>query len=1062
MSSRKPAVDRSDACSEPGCCDKLDRRQFVKLSGASLVAMGMGESLAAAGPFGPEDTADHLIPIDKKLRPEWIRMLFARGERQSFSGDDLKTIGMPVGGIAAGQVYLTGDGRLVYWGIFNQNINSGFGAVNYKVGRLPTEMVVRSQQFTESPRVDQGVAVRVRSGGKTFVRALDKNGFPDVTFCGEYPIAQVDYQASDFPVRIKLESFSPFIPLNESDSALPATILNYTLKNTTDDSVEVTLAGWLQNSVLHYSGDLVAATVTHHNRVVNGKGFRSVLLESKKADRKEAAPREPIVLADFEKEDYGDWTVSGEAFGKGPARGTLAGQQKVSGFKGQGLVNTFLKGDGTEGKLVSPPFLIDRHFISFLIGGGGSRRTALRLIVDGKMVREASGRSGERLERNNWTVREFEGKQGRLEIIDQETGAWGHINVDQIELRDTAVSGSVEDVALQPDFGTMALTLLGDGGLVSPSLPSGPMPENLFDGAGLATEDAVEKAIGVPHRAAVGKSVSLEPGEESTITLIVSWNMPNMYFRKKLVKNQYAGRFGNATDVGRYVAQNMERLAGQTRLWHDTYYDSTLPYWLLDRLHSTVANLASTTCQWWGDGRFWAYEGCGCCPGTCGHVWNYEHAMARLFPRLERSVREMQDFASGVGFIPETGEIRFRGENWGVWAGDSQGGYILKAYREHQTSVDDAFLKRNWKNIRKAVQFLIDQDGNADGLIEGRQHQTYDRDYYGANTMVGSLYLGALRAAEEMARDMQDDAFADQCRKIFEAGSENSIQRLFNGEYFIQEVDLKKHPDWQYVDGCLADQLFGQGWAHRVALGYIYPKKAVLKSLTSIWKYCWAPDVGGQNEKHAPQRWFAYPVEAGLFTCTWPKSSHMGTKSTLYRDEIWTGIEYQVANHMAYEGMVTEALAICRGVHDRYHPSKRNPYNEIECGDHYARAMASLGVLLGLAGFEYHGPKRRLGFAPRMNPEHFRSVFSTADSWGTYDQRRAGDRQFHTVDVKWGRLRVGTLYLALPEGRRARKVRVGDQHADVSVTQDGDRVAIEFSKEIEVPAGGQLQVEIAY
>ncbi len=142
----------------------------------------------------------------------------------------------------------------------------------------------------------------------------------------------------------------------------------------------------------------------------------------------------------------------------------------------------------------------------------------------------------------------------------------------------------------------------------------------------------------------------------------------------------------------------------------------------------------------------------------------------------------------------------------------------------------------------------------------------------------------------------------------------------------------------------------------------------VRPTLDSIWKYCWAPDVGLQNEKHKPERWFAYPGEAGLFTCTWPKSKHLGPESTRYRNEIWTGIEYQVANHMAYEGMLTEALAICRAVHDRYHPSKHNPFNEIECGDHYARALASWGVLLGLAGFEYHGPQRHLGFLPRTGP----------------------------------------------------------------------------------------------
>ena len=144
--------------------------------------------------------------------------------------------------------------------------------------------------------------------------------------------------------------------------------------------------------------------------------------------------------------------------------------------------------------------------------------------------------------------------------------------------------------------------------------------------------------------------------------------------------------------------------------------------------------------------------------------------------------------------------------------------------------------------------------------------------------------------------------------------------------------------------------MFGQGWAHQVGLGYLYPRETVVSALQSIWKYCWAPDVGPQNRAHDPERWFAYPGEAGLFTCTWPKSPHLGPKSTRYRDEIWTGIEYQVAGHMAWEGMITEALAICRGVNERYHPSKHNPWNEIECGDHYARALASWGVLIGLSG----------------------------------------------------------------------------------------------------------------
>ena len=159
----------------------------------------------------------------------------------------------------------------------------------------------------------------------------------------------------------------------------------------------------------------------------------------------------------------------------------------------------------------------------------------------------------------------------------------------------------------------------------------------------------------------------------------------------------------------------------------------------------------------------------------------------------------------------------------------------------------------------------------------------------------------------------------------------------------------------------------------------------------------------------------------------------------LYRDEIWTGIEYQVAGHMAWEGMITEALAICRAVHERYHPAKHNPWNEIECGDHYARGMASWGVLTALSGFEYHGPKQHIGFAPRLHPHAFRSVFTAAQGWGNLDQQRSGDVQTNRIEVQWGELPITTLAFELPAGRKLRECRVtiGQQQVHVHDRPDG-------------------------
>jgi len=1050
---------REEVPSAGGCgcgpegCGGLDRRRFIQVAGASTAALGMLRASrgGAAEKASASDAADHYVPVKKDLKPEWIKQLAERGEPEVFSGKDLETIGMPIGGIGTGQLYLVGDGRLMGWDIFNQHYFSGWGATNYS---SPSNM--------DASPVAQGFAVRIEEAGKTVTRTLDCKGFSDVSFCGQYPIGIVNYTDAALPVAVRLEAFSPFIPLSADHSALPATVMEFTVKNTSKETIEVTLAGWLENAVSRHSASELLGK--RNNRLVR-KGKVAMVEGTAEGILPTGPVRKPRVLADFESNDYGDWTVEGKALGSGPAQGTLPRQNPVSGFQGKGLVNTFLGGDGPRGKLISPAFTIDRPFISFLIGGGRQRdRTCINLLVEGKRVKTATGREEERLTWQSWDVRGLQGKEARIEIVDDASGAWGHVNVDQIELGDKPRAGRKGTLEQQEDFGSMGLAVLGGPGqlVVSASLPEGEPADVLFTDGGLAEANLRDVPLDKPLVGAVGRKFALPPGQEATVPFAVVWCFPKRPGRAK--KNYYGNHFASAAAVAEYVGDNFEPLARDTRLWRDTWYDSTLPYWLLNRLFSTNSYLATGTCQWWANGRFWAWEGVGCCPGTCAHVWNYEHGMARLFPQLERSVREMQDFEPAAGFVPQTGEIHFRGESNDFWAGDGQAGTILKAYREHQMSPDDQFLRRNWPRIRKALEFLIHQDKDDNGVLEGSQHNTYDINFYGPNTMIGSLYLGALRAAEEMAREMGDEAFAQECRTLFERGSKANVDALFNGEYFIQEVDLAKYPRFQYATGCLSDQLFGQGWAHQVGLGYLYPQETVLKTLESIWKYNWAPDVGPQNEHFKPGRFFALPGEAGLFTCTWPKGGRM-PEPVLYKDEVWTGIEYQVAGHMAFEGMVTEALAICRGIHDRYHPSKRNPYNEVECGDHYARALASHGVFLGLCGFELHGPKKHLGFVPRITPEDFRAAFTAPEGWGTIAQRRQDNTQTNRIEVRWGQVPLATLAFELPEGAKLGQATVtvdGSGSVAVQVNQDGPRVTLALGEPITLEKGQNVEVKMSY
>ncbi|MFN9347563.1 MAG: glycoside hydrolase family 32 protein [Planctomycetota bacterium] len=164
-----------------------------------------------------------------------------------------------------------------------------------------------------------------------------------------------------------------------------------------------------------------------------------------------SADADDILIADFEGDTYESWTVTGEAFGTRPAKGTLPGQMRVDGFLGKALVNSFFQGDNSVGTLTSPEFRIERKFITFFIGGGKNpEKLALQLMIDGKVVRSATGPNdkpggSEALEVDSWDVSEFSGKTARLRIVDQAQGGWGHINVDHIVQTDTKPKGSMKD-----------------------------------------------------------------------------------------------------------------------------------------------------------------------------------------------------------------------------------------------------------------------------------------------------------------------------------------------------------------------------------------------------------------------------------------------------------------------------------------------------------------------------------------------------------------------------------------------------------------------------------------
>ena len=649
----------------------------------------------------------------------------------------------------------------------------------------------------------------------------------------------------------------------------------------------------------------------------------------------------------------------------------------------------------------------------------------------------------------------FEGYGGNVNKIVKQEG------VTAIEMTNPGLSAN------ERQFGTMTLAVISDAS----ALAAWDSPEDFW--ADFSKDGVLHTIYNEPSlrgrtwNGALAAPFTLKPGQEKSVVFLMTWHFPNYYadYDKNLAKHrlgrQYSNWFKDAGEAARYMAANYPRLSKETRLYRDTLFDSNLPYWFTQRVSAPASTLASQVCMWIEDGGFHAFEGAGCCPMNCTHVWNYEQTLACLFPDLERNMRhtdlKVQQEPSGAirhrTVLPVTIP---RGTGPFV---DGHLGTILKSYREYRLSADRKWLDEMWPNIKLAMDFAIrDWDPNADGVLVNEQWNTYDAAMYGPNTFIGTLYLGALRAAEEMAK-VENDPDASRYHSLFESGSGLLDKALWNGEYYIH-IDEKQEAtedwiaaDWPkenpganrpYGTGCHADQLLGQWWANILDLGYLLPKDRVATTLDSIMKYDWRWDFAEVQQ----QRPFAGNGDMGLLCCTWPKGERPA-QAILYADEVWTGMEYEVAGLLIREGKIREASQIVRAIDDRYNgvpnpPIKRNPWNEIECGEHYARAMSSWAMLLAAQGISCCGPDGSISFNPVMQPENHRSFFSAAEGWGTFAQRRTSSSQVNSLDLKYGKLTLKKLAFTLPEGIQPESVIValGRKSLEFDSSQDGSALTI--------------------
>jgi len=589
--------------------------------------------------------------------------------------------------------------------------------------------------------------------------------------------------------------------------------------------------------------------------------------------------------------------------------------------------------------------------------------------------------------------------------------------------------------------------------------------------------------------------IVLNPNEKKVINFCFTWNFPNRkvdwHINKSLIDddkteywtgNRYNEWFKNSFETLKYVQNNWEMLLDYTNKFHEDFFSSTLPPEVLTSISATLSTIRTPTCFWIRDGTFHGFEGChgastgkssgGCCPLNCTHVWNYEFSLAHLFPSLERTMRETEfKMQHKLGYLPHRTVIPLYLPQFGEVpdigdvppAIDGMFGMILKIYRDFLITNDRDFLKKSWVYIEKLMDFIFKEyENESDGMITRAQPNTYDCSIYGLNTFISSLNLVALLACEQIALELDIKKWAEVCREKYKFMREVIDKECWNGEYYIQKYDSLEINKFQYGIGCLSDQLIGQWWAFHLGLGYIFPKAHVQQAIKSIVKYNFKETLNGF--KQTP-RVFASNYDSGLLVCSWPNGGKPEVP-TYYTDEVWTGIEYEVAALCFYIGEIESGLNIIKAVRERYDGTHRNPWNEVECGDHYVRPMSSWTLIHALTGISYSSKLNQFSISPKINQRNFQSFFITKSAWGKISQIITQKMLICSITISYGTLELSSIRIDLTDEFSDVKISKSmlifeGKYLDVSVMQElkGSIIEISFDESLNLKEGQQLRLE---
>jgi uncharacterized protein (DUF608 family) len=859
--------------------------------------------------------------------------------------------GAPLGGIGTGFVEIRADGCFYEWQIFN----SGPWSQNARSTTAPPapgpqylRFILHSKKASdETPQVRR---LYLRSDENDVYTLPFVQDIESIDYSAWFPMTGLRYNDSSLPIRASARVFSPFMPGNARESGTPGFHVVYTLENTSNESVEVSLAGFLDNPL---ASALPDRRLT--NTLSQDHGVTSLFLNTN------AECDFPSGIGNMcFSVTGGEHSFIGGTFQEYALPGNCRWETPRVNYMLLSVMQEFLK----TGRLPNT---------------AGSTDPSLSLPTTAQIDSLSAADLKRRIE---------------------------ELSSDALLARvftDARAANDGNDTEAQRKLlKEVRVNLLGKN-------------------------DAPKLTWGT---GALASSIALAPGQKAEIRFTLSWFFPNHLTEDgRAIGHMYGNWYRDAAEVNHFLCTHYERHRAATELFASNLADTSLGDAMAFSWSSQLSTLIFNT--WWAkDGSYAIWEGLGCCGLSTTDVdYQGSFPVVALFPELKLTqMKQTIALQNRLGQVPHNFAGRFdQVDVPGFARVDMNPQFVMMVYRDYLWTGDREYLAFMWPYVEKAMAFTDSLDTNGDGLPDRDTGlQSYDQwRMRGTPSYIASLWIGALRSAVKIAQERDKQDFARRWSDQLAKASASFDQTLFNGEYYSLWVDGKTRDEM-----CMTDQISGEWFTHLVGLPTTISEQNLDQAIDSIFKNNFNPEFGLHNAT-APKR------GSGLLAL-----------NNLQAGGLWSGIEFAFASFLMDHGRFADGVKVVEATHRRYLRAGQ-PWNHVECGGHYSRAMSSWTTLLAATGFKPDMPNKCVALLPSV-PGDFRAPWVTASGFGTI--MRAGRTM--SIHCAEGTLELKSLKLqVVPQS-----IRIGSTGVANKITPASGGATVEFSPPVALTANRTLSI----